>query len=135
MDSRRLMLFLAILSLADTVWSKGYQSQCRCYPGDGCWPSVHEFAAFNRSLDGRLIATVPLASPCHDDEFGPYDASVCKMLQQGWHEALTQYGPHGTIPLSKPCSSVLVMRIRPPSCHHTLPTGVVTRSYPGLNHA
>jgi len=100
MDGPRLMLFLAIFSFAETVWSKGYQSQCRCYPGDECWPSVHEFEAFNRSLDGRLIATVPLASPCHDDEFGPYDASACKMLQEGWLEPQTQYGPKNTIPTS-----------------------------------
>jgi hypothetical protein len=103
MDSFRLMLLLAILSFPGTVWSKnndGYQPQCRCYPGDECWPSVHEFAAFNRTLDGRLIATVPLASPCHDDEFGPYNARACKILQDGWLEPKIQYGPRSTFPTS-----------------------------------
>ena len=49
-------------------------SGCRCFPGDNCWPALSEWAAFNQSLGGKLIGTVPLASPCHNDAFGPFDA-------------------------------------------------------------
>ncbi|KAK6829556.1 FAD binding domain protein [Apiospora arundinis] len=36
---------------------------CKCFPGDPCWPSESEWAAFNRTVGGRLVATVPLAAP------------------------------------------------------------------------
>lgn len=54
---------------------------CRCFPGDACWPAQAEWATLNSSVDGRLIATVPLASPCHDPN---YNAALCTGLQQNW---------------------------------------------------
>ena len=54
---------------------------CRCFPGDACWPTQAEWATLNNSVDGRLIATVPLASPCHDPN---YNAALCTGLQQNW---------------------------------------------------
>ena len=54
---------------------------CRCFPGDACWPSQAEWASLNSSVDGRLIATIPLASPCHDPN---HNAALCTSLQQNW---------------------------------------------------
>lgn len=59
-------------------------SSCRCYPGDDCWPSTSTWEAFNDTIGGRLIATVPLAGPCHDVDFGPYNADTCANLQAAW---------------------------------------------------
>ena len=56
-------------------------SKCRCYPGESCWPSTAQWAALNSSVGGRLVATVPLGSPCHDPT---YNAAVCKNLQENW---------------------------------------------------
>ncbi|KAI4162238.1 MAG: hypothetical protein LQ342_004106 [Letrouitia transgressa] len=50
-------------------------------PGDPGWPSDSTWAALNVSVDGRLVATVPLAKPCHEPD---YDAAVCKLLQTNW---------------------------------------------------
>ncbi|EAW15348.1 FAD-binding oxidoreductase [Aspergillus clavatus NRRL 1] len=60
-------------------------SSCRCFPTDPCWPSPSEWSAFNSSLGGKLIATVPLGSVCHrDGPFAAYDASACSQLQDVW---------------------------------------------------
>lgn len=64
---------------------------CRCFPGDSCWPSASTWEAFNASVDGKLIATVPLASPCHDSGFATYNAEVCKALQNQWLEPQTHF--------------------------------------------
>lgn len=54
---------------------------CKCFPGDDCWPEQSQWAALNATVDGRLVATVPLGSPCHDPS---YDANQCAELQDEW---------------------------------------------------
>ncbi|KAF9462839.1 isoamyl alcohol oxidase [Collybia nuda] len=54
---------------------------CKCFPGDECWPSRAEWSSLNATVGGRLIATVPLGTPCHDPN---YDEGVCKFLQDNW---------------------------------------------------
>ncbi|RDL41343.1 Uncharacterized protein BP5553_01322 [Venustampulla echinocandica] len=69
-------------------WSLPAQSQpagrCRCFPGDACWPTPETWSAFNATINGKLIATTPIAAPCHDTSFGPYDPTVCASLQAAW---------------------------------------------------
>ncbi|ORY67580.1 FAD binding domain-containing protein [Pseudomassariella vexata] len=64
-------------------WPPGTH-QCRCFPGDDCWPSPPIWSSFNQTLNGRLIAIVPIASPCHNSSFGPYDATACDQLRSVW---------------------------------------------------
>jgi hypothetical protein len=59
-------------------------TSCRCFPGDKCWPKKAEWDAFNKTVGGRLIATVPIAAPCHFDNFAAYDAGTCQYLQDNW---------------------------------------------------
>ncbi|ORY61468.1 uncharacterized protein BCR38DRAFT_347635 [Pseudomassariella vexata] len=54
---------------------------CMCFPGDTCWPSEVDWAGLNATVGGRLIATVPLGSPCHDPT---YNATECAYLQSQW---------------------------------------------------
>ncbi|KAH8654952.1 putative isoamyl alcohol oxidase [Tricladium varicosporioides] len=56
-------------------------SYCRCLPGDSCWPSSFDWTSLNATVGGRLIATAPLGSPCHDPTF---DATKCGILQTEW---------------------------------------------------
>ncbi|XP_055340389.1 uncharacterized protein LOC129589601 [Paramacrobiotus metropolitanus] len=50
------------------LWISAQAStQCRCYPGDSCWPTDNEWTAFNSTLGGNLIKTVPTAYPCYGD--------------------------------------------------------------------
>ncbi|KAH8652522.1 hypothetical protein BX600DRAFT_418016 [Xylariales sp. PMI_506] len=57
-------------------------SGCKCFPGDSCWPSRSEWNALNKAVGGRLVATVPLGTPCHDPN---YDEATCEYLQSQWH--------------------------------------------------
>ncbi|KAH6638522.1 hypothetical protein BKA67DRAFT_596339 [Truncatella angustata] len=56
-------------------------STCYCMPGDSCWPATSAWSQFNSTVGGRLIATVPIGSPCHDPN---YDAAACAALQAEW---------------------------------------------------
>lgn len=58
-------------------------SDCKCFPGDACWPSAEEWGALNETVDGRLIATIPLASPCYYS-WGNHDEDTCDTLQELW---------------------------------------------------
>lgn len=65
-------------------------NDCKCFPGDDCWPTTEEWSEFNSTIDGKLIATVPLAAPCHDDAFGSYDNASCAEMQASWLDPETQ---------------------------------------------
>jgi hypothetical protein len=62
-------------------------SSCRCLPGDRCWPTTKEWKALNTTVGGRLVATIPLGSPCHDPT---YNAAECAILQGEWHDPQLQ---------------------------------------------
>ncbi|KAI2470764.1 FAD-binding domain-containing protein [Annulohypoxylon bovei var. microspora] len=55
--------------------------KCKYLPGDVNWPSQDEWTTLNSTVHGRLIATVPLGSPCHDPT---YDEELCASLQEQW---------------------------------------------------
>ncbi|KAJ6449463.1 hypothetical protein C8R45DRAFT_1044851 [Mycena sanguinolenta] len=38
--------------------------------------------AFNQSIEGRLIKTIPIGSPCHDPT---YDKGQCNIIRDNWH--------------------------------------------------
>ncbi|QSZ36175.1 hypothetical protein DSL72_007300 [Monilinia vaccinii-corymbosi] len=53
-------------------------SSCRALPGDHSWPSATEWNSLNHTVDGRLIATVPIGSPCHDPHYNPTECAYVK---------------------------------------------------------
>ncbi|KAI0197877.1 FAD-binding domain-containing protein [Astrocystis sublimbata] len=59
---------------------------CRCIPGDSCWPAQSKWRALNETLQGRLIATVPIAQVCHAPH---YDQEACSTLQATWSDPQT----------------------------------------------
>lgn len=65
--------------------------ECRCFPGDPCWPTTADWAALNATVGGRLIATIPIASMCHYDNFPGYDSNTCAALQAVWGYPETHY--------------------------------------------
>jgi hypothetical protein len=62
-------------------------SDCHCLPGDDCWPAASQWDALNSTVGGRLIATVPVGSPCHEPT---YDATACAQLKEDWNLPQTQ---------------------------------------------
>lgn len=87
----------------------GRNTGCRCFPGDGCWPNTQEWANFNKTIGGKLVATVPLAAPCHN---AAYNATKCQAIQAGW------YSPDTHIETS---SSIMAPFFTNNSCNPFLP--------------
>ncbi|RSM10845.1 hypothetical protein CEP52_003301 [Fusarium oligoseptatum] len=68
--------------------------KCRCLPGDACWPSTSVWNEFNKTVDGGLIKTVPIGSPCHDPT---YDAVACTALQTAWKLPQTHFSSSSSV--------------------------------------
>lgn len=67
---------------------------CRFIPSDPGWPSLEEWASLNKSVDGRLIATVPIGSPCFKSTYdvktkktglNTFDEMQCGSVKANWH--------------------------------------------------
>lgn len=92
-------VLVLILSFFSHATAAGSNATCRCFPGDSCWPSIAAWNSFNASLGGKLVATVPLAAPCHQDFAGKmtYDKAVCDQLQQEWTLPQAHYNSSSSI--------------------------------------
>lgn len=66
---------------AAAVAPKPPAPQCKTFPGDAAWPSQAEWSNFNKTVGGRLVATVPLGAPCHGATF---NSAVCEDLKTQW---------------------------------------------------
>jgi hypothetical protein len=90
----RIKSAFAVLAFAASVSSHRDEtapvSDCKCFPGDDCWPTAEEWSEFNSTIGGKLIATVPLAAACHDDKWASYDNATCTKMQNAWLEPETQ---------------------------------------------
>ncbi|KAL4767772.1 hypothetical protein BDW60DRAFT_226368 [Aspergillus nidulans var. acristatus] len=80
------LLFGATATAAPAAGSSN--ASCHCLPGDACWPSAAKWNALNSTVGGRLIATVPIGSVCHEPA---YDAEACAQLQEDWNLPQTHY--------------------------------------------
>ncbi|OMP84254.1 6-hydroxy-D-nicotine oxidase [Diplodia seriata] len=56
-------------------------TDCKCIPGDACWPAADAWAELNTTVSGKLIANKPLAHVCHDPD---YDEAACTELKSQW---------------------------------------------------
>ncbi|KAI1075950.1 hypothetical protein F5B20DRAFT_343420 [Whalleya microplaca] len=81
LTSFSLLLLSTLVTSAATTTPEGRPASCKCLPGDACWPSEDEWTALNNTVGGRLIATIPLGSPCHIPTF---NAAECAALQAQW---------------------------------------------------
>ncbi|KAJ0423136.1 hypothetical protein BJY00DRAFT_299751 [Aspergillus carlsbadensis] len=61
-----LILFLA---LAIPATLSGPPEQCRCKPGETCWPSDDDWRALNETLQGVLVRVRPVGHVCHGTSF------------------------------------------------------------------
>jgi hypothetical protein len=82
---------------------------CRCFPGDACWPQPAEWATFNLTINGRLVTTVPLATPCHGTTF---NSTQCNQIRDSW------YNPNTHVSTS---SSLMAPFFTNDSCNPFLP--------------
>lgn len=81
------VLVLVLHPVALVCTAEQQQQHCRCFPGETCWPSQDDWRSFNRSVDGGLVATVPLGHVCHDPD---YEEEACRELRGRWTDPWTQ---------------------------------------------
>lgn len=86
------LLAAATVSLAALVSAGGGGAgDCKCGPTDPCWPSDRVWSAFNRTVNGRLIKTVPVGSVCHDKTIVDqatlrnYNGDQCANVKGNWN--------------------------------------------------
>ncbi|KAI0010208.1 FAD binding domain protein [Xylariaceae sp. FL0662B] len=79
---------LQTLTLLQLTVANQPKSNCRCIPGDACWPNSQAWSKLNATIGGRLIATTPLASVCHDPH---YNETACSALKAAWAAPKTHY--------------------------------------------
>ncbi|KAK4177085.1 putative oxidase [Triangularia setosa] len=66
-------------------------SNCKNIPGDSLWPGDFEWSALNKTLGGRLVASVPLAAVCHHEPFNIYDEERCNAAKEAWDRPETHF--------------------------------------------
>ncbi|KAI1451037.1 FAD binding domain-containing protein [Annulohypoxylon stygium] len=110
MGTRRLVGIVSalVVAAAIAVRNRGSSIQpfCRVIAGDAEWPTQDEWNSLNKTVDGRLIATIPLAAPCHYSFFdyngknaSVYNQEVCDNLRDNWFSATTHL-PSPSSPMS-----------------------------------
>jgi len=77
-----------VLSLPSTFDTELSQPQCRCFPGDECWPNQSNWQTFNATVKGRLIDTTPIGSVCHGSTF---NSELCSALRTNYNDAEVHY--------------------------------------------
>lgn len=88
---RRLTCAVLTFSSAQGVTANvGASAGCKTIPGDPQWPSESSWTALNRTVDGRLLVSVPLASVCHTIGIGSYDETACHNSKAEWDYPQTQ---------------------------------------------
>ncbi|KXS93760.1 hypothetical protein AC579_6005 [Pseudocercospora musae] len=90
-----------VLFLSDLIQST--LEECRCIPEQPCWPSAVEWEAFNRTVNGRLLANIPVAISCYKGPLqnAPECASISKQYS---NNSFQQTFPVGySYPLQPDC--------------------------------
>ena len=79
---RRLLTFVAALLACHWAHASPYgYTNCKNIPSDLGWPGPEDWAQLNETVDGRLIATVPIAKYCHNPN---YHQGQCQVLKETW---------------------------------------------------
>jgi hypothetical protein len=81
-------VFLASWLLLPLTTATAETTQCYILPGDPQWPSSSTWDQLNATVQGRLIATVPIGAPCHDPHF---DGEACQTIQNEWSRPELRY--------------------------------------------
>lgn len=63
---------------------------CKIFPTDESWPSDAQWALLNKTTNGALIKTVPLASPCYISPFSDFNTNECTYITAQWTNSSLQ---------------------------------------------
>jgi hypothetical protein len=97
-------LFSPIVNSTDnsTLLVERNNNNCKCYPGEACWPAPIAWDLLNLTLSGQLIKYTPAAAPCHNNFEGKstFNAAKCAAINGplGWGTEEFQYKLHSFPP-------------------------------------
>ncbi|KAF1932822.1 FAD-binding domain-containing protein [Didymella exigua CBS 183.55] len=87
---------MQLLHIAKLIWAlllakligaqDSSDKKCHVLPGDAAWPNADAWSTLNNTVNGKLVKTVPIGSPCHDPN---YDETACSALKAQWNNPLT----------------------------------------------
>ncbi|KAI8258043.1 FAD-linked oxidoreductase ZEB1 [Colletotrichum sp. SAR 10_77] len=80
------MRFGQLCAVAVAATKLANASDCKCAPGDFCWPSDAVWTALNETISGRLLKTVLPGSVCYKDQPN-YDEAACQAVLSNWTTA------------------------------------------------
>ncbi|KAK8018987.1 FAD binding domain-containing protein [Apiospora marii] len=112
MSTRHLLGLLTLVVLAAAVAVGNLKprqgADCLSIPGDASWPSPDVWQQLNRTVDGKLLATIPIAAVCHRTLFGQsnrlFDQAACDVLRDNWNFPETHL-PSSSSPMAYPFSN------------------------------
>ncbi|KAI1389103.1 FAD/FMN-containing isoamyl alcohol oxidase MreA [Hypoxylon trugodes] len=97
------LCLLANLVLTASAEGISTPSGCRTIPGDISWPTSEQWDLLNRTVNGNLIATIPIAAPCHETLFGEpspiFNQAECDALLNTWFYPTTHL-PSSSSPMA-----------------------------------
>ena len=88
------LLAASHLAIGSSVEPLEAPAGCRNIPGDAGWPTATQWVQLNVSVEGRLIKTIPIGSPCYQttfnvadskDDLSTYDNASCAHIRESWH--------------------------------------------------
>ncbi|KAL4942567.1 hypothetical protein BDV06DRAFT_222088 [Aspergillus oleicola] len=87
-----IIFYFALFLLLGSLQQPAATPTCRCFPVEPCWPTPQQWAAFNVTVNGNLIATIPLGSVCHaNNTFIEPNQETCSDLLSKWSDPATHY--------------------------------------------
>jgi hypothetical protein len=92
---RTMLLTLAALVLLNSTKAQssppGYQ--CKCAPGEACWPAAAQWSELNTTVGGNLVVNVPPGAACYASLNGAstYDQAKCSEATQKWGDQQWQF--------------------------------------------
>ncbi|KAJ0413824.1 FAD binding domain-containing protein [Aspergillus carlsbadensis] len=90
----RLSLPIPTLLLSALGTVSAAESSYNCTPGQSCWPTATEWQAFNMTIGGRLVKTIPWAAPCYLTS-GHYNMAKCSEIADKYTTGLERAGVYG----------------------------------------
>ncbi|KAI1459879.1 FAD-binding domain-containing protein [Annulohypoxylon moriforme] len=83
-----------IVVIVGVALNYGGTEQCRAIPGDQSWPNPTDWDDLNKTVHGKLIATVPIAAPCHHalGDVSTFNQDQCDALRDNWFFPGTHLG-------------------------------------------
>jgi hypothetical protein len=77
------LIVLVLSRLSPSACAPAKYAGCKLLPEDWNWPTRHEWNQLNITLNGALLSSIPLGSPCHGPSFN--DAE-CAVLKNKWND-------------------------------------------------